>query len=77
MASLALQSGIIASFFVCLFLSFQGKPMAHGGSQARGPFGAIAAGLRHCHSHSHSNTGSEAKSATHTIAHGNAGSQTH
>ena len=24
--------------------------MAHGGSQARGPIGAIAAGLRHSHS---------------------------
>jgi len=40
-----------------LFLSFffRAVPMAYGGSQARGPVGATAAGLRH----SHSNTGSK------------------
>ena len=38
------------------FLSFLGPlPVAYGGSQARGPIGATAAGL--CHSHS--NVGSE------------------
>jgi len=34
---------------------FRATPMAYGGSQARGPIGAVAAGLRH----SHSNTRSE------------------
>uniref|UniRef100_A0A8D0KLY3 Transmembrane anterior posterior transformation 1 n=1 Tax=Sus scrofa TaxID=9823 RepID=A0A8D0KLY3_PIG len=38
--------------FVCLF---KAAPMAYGGSQARGPVRAVAAGLHH----SHSNTGSE------------------
>ena len=47
-------------FFVCLFvcflvLFFRAAPLANGGSQARGPVGAIAAGLPH----SHSNAGSE------------------
>ena len=37
------------------FLLFRTAPMTYGGSQARGPFGAVAAGL--CHSHS--NVGSE------------------
>ena len=40
-------------FFVFLF--FRATPEAHGGSQARGPFGAVATGLQH----SHSNAGSE------------------
>ena len=42
-------------FFFFVFCLFMAAPMAYGGSQARGPIGAIAAGL--CHSHS--NTGSE------------------
>ena len=42
-------------FFVCLFvcflvLLFRAAPLANGGSQARGPVGAIAAGLPHSHS---------------------------
>ena len=37
-------------YCVCLFLLFRATPMAHGGSQARGRIGAIAAGLRHSHS---------------------------
>ena len=41
-------------FFFCLFKAI---PEAHGGSQARGPVGAVAAGLRQ--SHSHSNAGCE------------------
>ena len=47
--------------FVCLFVCFclfafsGAAPEAHGGSQARGQVGAVAAGLR-C---SHSNTGSK------------------
>ena len=41
---------------VVVFLSFpRAAPTAHGGSQARGLIGAVAASL--CHSHS--NTGSE------------------
>ena len=40
--------------WVC-FCIFRATLAAHGGSQARGPIGAVAAGLRH----SHSNAGSE------------------
>ena len=42
-------------FYFVLFCVFRGIPMASGGSQARGPIRATAAGL----GHSHSNTGSE------------------
>ena len=38
-----------------LFLLFRAEPASHGGSQARGPIRATAAGLRY----SHSNAGSE------------------
>ena len=41
--------------FLFNFLLFSAAPKACGGSQARGPIGAIAAGLHH----SHSNTGSQ------------------
>ena len=42
--------------FVFVFLYFSGAAlMAHGGSQARGPIGAVAAGLLQ----SHGNPGSE------------------
>ena len=37
------------------FVFFRAAPAAYGGSQARGPVGATAAGLHH--SHSNSNTG--------------------
>ena len=61
------------SFYVLFILSFclffRAAPTAYGGSQARGPIRATAAGLHH----SHSNVGSEL-SATYIIAHGNAGS---
>ena len=40
---------------VVVFLSFRAAPAAHGGSQARGPIGAIAAGLYL----SHGNAGSK------------------
>ena len=43
----------LVSFFVCLF--FRAAPVAYGGSQARDPTGATAAGLHH----SHSNVGSK------------------
>ena len=48
---------ILSSFFCCccLFAFCSAVPAAHGGSQARGPVGAVAAGLRQ----SHSSTGSE------------------
>ena len=42
-------------FFFCLFAISWATPIAYGGSQARGPIGAVANGLYH----SHSNTGSE------------------
>ena len=41
-------------FFFFGFLSFRAVPVAYGGFQARGPTGAVAAGLRQ----SHSNVGS-------------------
>ena len=42
----------LACFFVLLlFLPFRATPAAYGGSQARGPVGAAAAGLHHGHSH--------------------------
>ena len=44
----------IDNFFTCVCL-FRATPKAYGGSQARGPIGAVPAGL--CHSHS--NAGSE------------------
>ena len=43
------------SDFVCLFVCFRAAPTAYGGSQARGPIGAAAAGLHH----SHRNAGSK------------------
>ena len=44
-------------FFFFVFWPFSwAAPMAYGGSQARGPIGAVADGLQH----SHSNAGSEA-----------------
>ena len=49
-------------------------PAAYGGSQARGPIRAIAAGLHQ----SHSNTRSKPRlQPTYTTAHGDAGSLTH
>ena len=42
-------------FFFCLFAFSWAAPAAYGGSQARGPNGAVAAGLRQ----SHSSEGSE------------------
>ena len=45
--------------FLFLFLLFMAAPVAYGveleesNSQARGPMGAVAAGLHHSHSHSH------------------------
>ena len=42
-------------FYIYLFSLFRATPLAYGGSQARGPIGAVAASL--CQSHS--NSGSE------------------
>ena len=57
--SLTWESFLFLVFFLFFFfffaLLFRGAPMAYGGSQARGPIGAIAASLHH----SHSNAGSE------------------
>ena len=44
-------------------------PAAHGGSQARGPIGAVATGL--CQSHSNAGSELRAAFATYTTAHGN------
>ena len=40
---------IVICLFVC-FLLFRAAPLAYGGSQARGPIRATAAGLHHSHS---------------------------
>ena len=45
-------------FCFCFCLS-RAAPKAYGGSQARGPVGAVAAGPRHSHSHNHSHARSE------------------
>ena len=46
----------LCTFYLFYFCpSFRAAPVAYGGSQARGPIGAIAAGLHH----RHSNVGSE------------------
>ena len=42
-------------FFGLFFVFSRAEPMAHGGSQAKGPIGAVDARLHH----SHSNAGSE------------------
>ena len=63
-------------FFFCLFIFlsfFRAAPVAYGGSQARGPIGAVVASLHR----SHSNTGIQAASATYNVAHSNPGSLTH
>ena len=57
--------------FLSLFSLFRATPVAHRGSQARGPIGATAAGLRHSHSNARS------VSATCTTVHGNTGFLTH
>ena len=36
--------------FICFVLFFRAAPMAHGGYQARGQIGSVAAGLPHRHS---------------------------
>ena len=40
--------------FFCLFALSRAAPAAYGGSQARGQFGAVAAGLHHSHSNARS-----------------------
>ena len=45
----------VGLFVFCLFAFSRAAPAAYGGSQARGPIGAVATGLRQ----SHSNAGSE------------------
>ena len=46
---------LMAQFFFFFFFFFRAASEAYGSSQARGPIGAAAAGLYHCHS----NTGSK------------------
>ena len=57
-------------FFFYIFVFSGHTPMAYGGSQARGPIGAVASGLRHSHS-------IRATSSTYTTTHGNTRSSTH
>ena len=49
------DSAILFYYLFIYLLLFRATPESYGGSQARGPIGAIAAGLHH----SYSNTGSE------------------
>ena len=63
----------LSFFFFFFFGLFRATPMAQGGSQARGPIGAIASSLHH----SHSNARSKSNLQPTPIAHGNAGSLTH
>ena len=56
-------------FYLFIYCLFRAAPTAYGGSQVRGQIRAVAT----CLHHSHSN----ARSATYTTAHGNAGSLTH
>ena len=60
--------------YFCLFAFTRAAPMAYGGSQARGPIGAAAAGL--CQSHSNGESEPRPR-PTYITAHGNAGSSTH
>ena len=76
-ASHKINSAVIFYFisFYFVFLPFsRATPTEHGGSQARGSIGAVAAGWptlepQQC--------GIRAESATYTTAHGNARSPTH
>ena len=55
-SSPSIQPSYFIFFFLCVFLPLsRAAPAAYGGSQARGPIGAVAASLRQ----SHSNVGSE------------------
>ena len=45
-------TGIKYNLFV--FCLFRAAPTAYGGSQARGPVGAVAAGLHNCHGNARS-----------------------
>ena len=58
-------------YFHLLFFVFSAAPTAYGSSQARGWFGAVAAGL--CHNHSNSGSGP----ATYITTHNNARSLSH
>ena len=61
-------------FSFCLFAISWAAPMAYGGSQARGPIGAVAAGLHQ----SHRNAGSEPRlQPIPQLTASNAGSLTH
>ena len=44
------QDLCVLSFFLLSFCLFRAAPGAYGGSQARGPIGAVAAVLHHSHS---------------------------
>ena len=59
--------------FFLFFGLFRAAPMAHGGSQARDPIGAVATGL--CQSHSNASQTQDA-SATYATTHSNTESLT-
>ena len=58
---------------IYIYVFFRATPAAYGGSQTRGPIGAVADSLRQ----SHSNHEIRATSATYNTAHSNTGSGTH
>ena len=51
---LAYSTIFFFNFFIFVFCLFRAIPKAHGGSQARGQIGAVAAGLHHSHSNARS-----------------------
>ena len=59
-------------YYYLSFVFFRAASRAYGGTQARGPIRAVAAGLYHSHSNAHI----RAASATHTTAHDNTRSLT-
>ena len=44
------EDGILSFFFFFVFCLLRATPTAYGGSQARGPVGALATSLHHSHS---------------------------
>ena len=53
---ITLELKLLLLFLFCLFVFSRAAPEAHGGSQARGRMGAVAASLRHSHGNDRSLT---------------------
>ena len=79
-AHVTVTAAVLAfSFLSFFFFPFKAAPMAYGGSQARGPIGATAAGLHHSHrpTPQPQQCGIQPTSVTYTTAHGKARSLTY